>query len=297
MTFTNVRNSLSACLPVHNRGTTIERALLSISQQSVFPDEIIICDFASDDEGDAIIKKWISRYQHVLNIHYFSYDFVPEYVEDWNITIEHASSNYIAVLEGDDAWPASYIEVAKQKINDDLPGMIFFPSENEKGKFFWPRSGTFSAARMLQYFSRMKCFAAPSQAVFIKSACDGQRFLYDDKNFNYAPEMDLYFRIAKKGYKTKILTTNFVYRGIGKRKQITKLYYQDHFKVLEKHVFGFHAFSTCVRLYLFYFLRITKRSFENDRLNKLSDLITLYKTFNGTIKNMITRKNTQFKKK
>ena len=103
------KNRISACLPVYNRSETLLKALLSVSHQSVPPDEVIICDFASSDNCDEIITDWINNNVKSLNIKYIKYDNSPKFVEDWNMTIQHCRFEYIAILEGDDIWPLEYI--------------------------------------------------------------------------------------------------------------------------------------------------------------------------------------------
>ena len=274
--------SIAACLPVFNRAKTLERALISISEQTAPPEEIIICDFASEDDSRQVIEQWINEYSNILNIQYHKYTFPPTNAEDWNLTIRHAEADFIAILEGDDSWPSTYIEEIKLSVSSNPEiGLLMFPMQSDRGIFPWSISGTIEAKDMKNYIAALQLIAAPSQAVFRRTDPRGKLFLYQDKDYHYAPETELYYRVSCEGYASVIFETPYVYRGIGARKPITPLYYLDIFTFLQiyvklKKIKKCRAIISASKVFTFHSARIFKRSFEKNRLNKPSDFFKLF---------------------
>jgi glycosyltransferase involved in cell wall biosynthesis len=276
-----VEKSITVCLPVFNRGKTIKSALSSISNQLRYPDQVIISNFNSTDNSASIIKEWIMKNEKKINCKYYKYDLAPIDVNDWNISINHVNTDYITILEGDDAWPYNFIDKALKAIsNNQNVGLVFFPGTNEKKNMKWEVTGLLSSEVMLKNITRLKIIAAPSQAVFKRLDNYGKLFLYDDINYKYAPEIDLYYRIASNNYKTIILNYPYVYRGIGERKKITPKIYNDHFCFIvnlykSNKINTYMLFTRTTKLLIINSLRIFKRSIERDKLNSFSDYLPL----------------------
>lgn len=276
-----LKKTISVCLPVFNREDTIARALASVIDQNYLPTEVIVCDFASTDNSAEIIEKWILENKTKIKIIYQQFDYAPQGVDDWNKTIQLASGDLISILEGDDIFPVDYLEKAMEVFQSSpTVGLTIFPSFNGKERKNWSYSGKKSAEEMLGHFTDLQLIAAPSQAVFSRLDNHHRRFLYNDTDYQYAPEMELYFRIMMTGREAFILNNPPVYRQRGNRKRILPLYYMDHFNFLEMlakrgEVNLFRVLRTFSKLTLTLYARIIVRFVDGSQLGYTSDLASL----------------------
>lgn len=272
---------ISVCLPVHNRGKTLARALESVTEQTKSPFEVIICDFSSTDDSREIIDNWISENDSRLKINYYQFDFAPNGADDWNKTIAFASGKYISILEGDDVFDSEHLAAAHFAFQTSPEiGLVIFPAINEKGFKSWSESGLIAGNIMLEHFGGFRLLAAPSQAIFCRLNGSNVPFSYNDSVYQYAPEMDLYLRIMKSGKSAFIIDSAPVYRGIGNRKRVSRLYYMDHFHYLERfvmmgHLSKFSAVKTLSKLSLTLHMRAIIRLIDGSHLGSLSDLFIL----------------------
>ena len=98
---------ISVVIPLYNKATEIERALLSVVEQSLAPREIIVVDDGSTDGSHLIVER-IMREHPEANIRL-------ERQENRGVSaarnrgISLATSKYIALLDGDDCYLSGYI--------------------------------------------------------------------------------------------------------------------------------------------------------------------------------------------
>lgn len=107
--------SVSVIIPCYCCAETVERALLSVVQQSVAPAEIILVDDASNDDGATL-----SRLQQLCHAHDRANGIAIRLIAlkenagpagarnaAWNV----ATAEFIAFLDADDAWHSKKIEI------------------------------------------------------------------------------------------------------------------------------------------------------------------------------------------
>ena len=98
---------ISVVIPLYNKATEIERALLSVVKQSLAPREIIVVDDGSTDGSHLIVER-IMREHPEANIRL-------ERQENRGVSaarnrgISLATGKYIALLDGDDCYLSGYI--------------------------------------------------------------------------------------------------------------------------------------------------------------------------------------------
>lgn len=98
---------ISVVIPLYNKATEIERALLSVVEQSLAPREIIVVDDGSTDGSHLIVER-IMREHPEANIRL-------ERQENRGVSaarnrgISLATGKYIALLDGDDCYLSGYI--------------------------------------------------------------------------------------------------------------------------------------------------------------------------------------------
>jgi glycosyltransferase involved in cell wall biosynthesis len=96
---------VSIIIPTFNRAHTIERALCSVTEQSLQDFEIIVVDDASTDETDAVIKRFNDP-----RIKYLRHEENRFAGAARNTGMAAATGKYIAFLDSDDAWLPEKLE-------------------------------------------------------------------------------------------------------------------------------------------------------------------------------------------
>lgn len=98
-----ISNSVSIIIPSYNRCELLTRSLDSVFAQSTQPDEVIIVDDGSTDETESLIRNDYPQAQH-LKIKHAGVSAAR------NAGIEASTSEWIALLDSDDAWQTDKLE-------------------------------------------------------------------------------------------------------------------------------------------------------------------------------------------
>lgn len=106
--------AVTVVIPCYNDGKFIMDALNSILRQTVLPERIIIIDDGSGAETVAVLK---SIKNNIVEVIYQSNQGV---CAARNKGIEKASSSYILTLDADDMFEPTFLEKAKQILDNDL---------------------------------------------------------------------------------------------------------------------------------------------------------------------------------
>lgn len=108
-----MRAPVSVIVPCFRCAETIERAVASIAQQTLPPEEVLLIEDCSDDEGKTLdsLKRLQSEYQDkvVLKIIALEANGGPSVAR--NAGWEVATAPYIAFLDADDAWHPRKLEI------------------------------------------------------------------------------------------------------------------------------------------------------------------------------------------
>jgi len=113
----------SVILPLYNKAPYIEKALLSVLQQTYRDVEIIVVDDGSTDNGTEIVKKIFSAdylAAHQLQLPLKGFQFISQPNQGVstarNNGAKAAQENYLAFLDADDEWHPDYLAKMKQLI-------------------------------------------------------------------------------------------------------------------------------------------------------------------------------------
>lgn len=98
---------VSVVIPTHNRADLLERAIMSVINQTYPILEINVVSDGSEDNTDEIMKKLKKKYN---NINYFSYHPGKGGNYARNYGIKNSKGQYIAFLDDDDEWHNNKIE-------------------------------------------------------------------------------------------------------------------------------------------------------------------------------------------
>ena len=99
--------SISVVIPLYNKEAEVERALLSVVEQSLAVGEIIVVNDGSTDNSEAVVKEFIKRHPEA-NIRLISQKNQGVSAAR-NRGVEEAQGEYVALLDADDWWLSNYI--------------------------------------------------------------------------------------------------------------------------------------------------------------------------------------------
>ena len=88
---------ISLIIPTYNRCSTLKRALHSVLQQTVHPDEIIVVDDGSTDDTADMLSKEFPQVSYIAQAN-------KGVSAARNTGIRHAQGQWIALLDSDDTW-------------------------------------------------------------------------------------------------------------------------------------------------------------------------------------------------
>ena len=93
----------SVIMLTYNHAPYLKEAIEGVlMQQTDFRTELIICNDASPDNSDEIIKPYAEKYPDIIR--YFRHEKNIGFVENQRFAFEKARGKYVAYCEGDDYW-------------------------------------------------------------------------------------------------------------------------------------------------------------------------------------------------
>jgi glycosyltransferase involved in cell wall biosynthesis len=102
-------NSISVIIPAYNAERTIRRALNSIENQTLLPNEVIVVDDCSTDQTNAVVREYMKDSQ--LNIRHEIQSVNTGAGSARNLGWLVASGKYLAFLDADDMWHPNKLEI------------------------------------------------------------------------------------------------------------------------------------------------------------------------------------------
>lgn len=225
----------SICIPVTNRERTIYNTLCSVSMQTFRDFEVIITESGSTDKSTREIDRFFesavyksSPFKYI----YKHYQEKPKTVEDWNLPVKLASGVYIAMLEGDDQFMPDHLKTAHQFLTTHINiGLYAVGNQARKRNIV----GIINNNDFVKMEITMKDPAPPSEAIFIRLNKHGEPFLYNNIEYEYAPEIDLYVRIGLDGFNAYHSNVCDVIRDITSKSWNSFHYFTDRFTHLTKY--------------------------------------------------------------
>ncbi len=200
--------TISVIIPMYNSFNTIERALLSIINQSYKgPLEIIVVNDGSKDNSIDKVNSIINEYP-LENIKLISQE-NGGVSKARNTGLKNSTGSLIALLDSDDAWFEQKLEEQVKLIennkNIDFLGASFkgFGIKNRENELI---KITFNDLLFKNYFQ-------PSTILFKREILNKVGFF--DENQRYAEEGNYFLRIAKL-FNCYFLNKDLIYYGDGK---------------------------------------------------------------------------------
>jgi len=108
--------SISVIIPTFNAEKTIRRALRSVENQSLLPNEVIVVDDCSSDRTNEVIRDYMKESHLVIRHEVQSTNSGAASARNagWNL----ASEKYVAFLDADDMWHPKKLEIQFNAMED-----------------------------------------------------------------------------------------------------------------------------------------------------------------------------------
>ena len=108
------RALFSIIVPCYNAASTVERTLLSVSQQTFKDFEVIVINDGSEDLSLQLINNFISKDPRIKLLNLTQNQGLSH---ARNLGLDYSSGKYICFLDSDDWWPSNKLEVFKKHFN------------------------------------------------------------------------------------------------------------------------------------------------------------------------------------
>ena len=234
----------SVCIPVYNSRLFIEKTVKSILDQEFNNFEILIVDDNSSDDSYDIVDK-LAKDNKKIKLFKNNNNMGP--VRNWNECIRKSKGKYIAFCHHDDEFKPSYLKTAHlyltkySNIGIFATGSLSIKNRKIIKANRRPRTGLIQGNDYFDEVFTMKNVSPPSETIFIRE--HGKEPFFYDESYNYCPEVDLYLRIAEKGYDVYhhdgfLVLRKYNAESITSRFKDTFIPIGDEIKVLQKYRFN-----------------------------------------------------------
>ena len=226
---TDIHSSISVIIPVYNRSTLINRAIKSVMEQTMLPDEIIVIDDGSTDGTDNIVK---NRYPDVILLKQKNRGVSCAR----NNGINNAKGTWLALLDSDDEWLPEKLEKQLLGLRNDSNKKICHTDE------IWIRNGVRVnpmnkhrkyGGNTYKYCLPL-CVISPSSIIIHKEIFKNVGLF--DEDLPVCEDYDLWLRICSR-YPVLYLQEKLIKKYGGHDDQLSRQYWgMDRFRIraLEK---------------------------------------------------------------
>jgi hypothetical protein len=227
----------SVCLIATKREETIVEALESLCLQTFSDFEVIVTIRKHNDKTIDKIYEFKESDLFKQNEEKFKiYEIDNEYdsIAEWNDPLKYAIGKYVGILEGDDKFESNHLLNIYEEIIEN-PNIGIYATGNKQ--YTYKKLGLIESMDYYKYIISFIEIPPPSQTFFIRTNKNDNSYLYNTKDFVYAPEIELYLRISNDGYNAFHSDKNSVIRstipsassGLGWK------YFQDQIKIIKEH--------------------------------------------------------------
>lgn len=209
--------AVSVIIPAYNVARYIVETLDSAFAQTFNDFEIIVVNDGSPDtaELENVLHPYLDKIIYIVQENRGA-------AIARNTAIRHASGKYLAFLDGDDIWHPQHLETQIRFLESNDLDMVYcdgelFGDSVKPGSLFSDRSpshGTVTAENLLnENCNVLMCSTVAKKDTIIQAG------MFDEEREKMpAEDFDLWFRLAKKGYKLSFhngITTKYRVRTTG----------------------------------------------------------------------------------
>lgn len=198
-----MRPSVSVVIPTYNRGLSIGRAIDSILEGTLIPDEIIVVDDGSIDNTQEILKAYESRIKYIFQKN-------AGVSAARNRGIQAAGAEWIAFLDSDDEWFQDYLMCQIECVEKNPTVLVHIanaitihPDGQEENHFFGTRLMNRFRGEASMILSRPLASIAQYAPWFVQSTIMRRKELLEcglfDAQLRIGEDFDLLARMSCKG--------------------------------------------------------------------------------------------------
>jgi glycosyltransferase involved in cell wall biosynthesis len=198
------RPTISVVIPTFNRAVLLERALESVAQQSVVPDEVIVSDDGSTDGTESVVK----RYENRLSIEYMwrPNSGLPAVAR--NVGLQAATGDFVAFLDSDDWWAPrkieSFMKSATHSVDVSYHPMLKVPSTSSL--WFGRQARARGLRRPVHSDLRRRGNVIPnSSAVVRRTVLEDVGGLVESRDRRTWEDFDLWLRVSTRTDRFEII--------------------------------------------------------------------------------------------
>ena len=222
-------HKISVIIPTYNRQATLERAIVSVLEQTYLNRELIVIDDGSTDDTQRIINKYQNKIRYFSKLH-------GGVSAARNLGLEKSEGAWIAFLDSDDYWLPTKLERQMQFLQEH-PEILVLQTEEK-----WIRRGVV-VNPMLKHrkyggwifpYCLPLCIVSPSATIIHQRVINAVGVF--DESLPVCEDYDLWLRVALK-YQIGLLNEKLIVKTGGHSDQLSRKYWgMDRYRVraLEK---------------------------------------------------------------
>jgi len=209
--------TISVVVPCHNDDPYIEECLNALSNQSLRPSEIIVCDDASCDRTLEVVRSWQASHPDMLLI-IVKHDDHVGISRNFNSGLLASSGDYVSMVAADDYWKPRKLEQEYAQISEKGVSWAYSKVElrmdtaGENGVYqpFQGTSGDYEGDIFSEIVHRQvspRCFLIERRVLMETGLFDESIGMYED--------WDLKMRLSKRCPIAYVREANVIYRQHG----------------------------------------------------------------------------------
>ncbi len=279
---------LSIGIPTYNQGMYLEKAIVSILNQSIKPYEVVVCN---NHSNDGFTETVLNKYKDQINI--IQPPVFLTMMENWNYLCKNLTGTHISLLSSDDFYESNFVSTFMDIYKPD--GVLY-----RFGFNLIDDSDTIIETKKINSVNKMECFPRNfyeqiqgpklSFSAFVVSSVNLKEVGYFDENLKLIGDWGLWLKLSPLGkfYYSEESVSNY---RIDYRNKIAKerfelnisdfiyVYGTIQRNLIEKYKLKKTIFNNAIKLHLYKIEKIRK---ENTLINP-SNLMHLKKLTKGRL--------------
>lgn len=196
--------TIGVIITVYNKGSYVERALMSLLKQSVFPEQLVMVNDKSTDNSDKIINDYLPQLKaRCCEVNYLNLSVNQGAAGARNAALKLMYTDFIVFLDADDQYETDYIQNLKFLLKDDI-GMVASKVTMESNRMTYPSNKVLSTMLKCNDFYLVNTplvtlaieslFIGGGNLCFKREMMPDEWFIIKEKNFE---EWDFYYRTLR----------------------------------------------------------------------------------------------------
>lgn len=228
--------TVSVVIPTHNAAQFLEECIRSVLSQTHPPRQIIVCDDASTDGTQEIIKSYEARYPDLFDV--ILHKKKSGISANFNSGFQRATQKYVSLIAGDDVWRPDKLRAEILALSRDSSAKWAYSDSfliDEQSRYLQPfrrefdgRDGDILVEVLTHKMSLRNWLAARSLVHEVG--------LFDER-FNIFEDWDMKIRLAQAARVKHVQEENVAYRrhGSGASASDAKIFLENLSHIYRKH--------------------------------------------------------------